>query len=572
MLARRRRLYSNLALILIAIAMGSVIQAMGWAQTSSYALVRALERGTAVIDPYAWETRDTSWTDGHFYSVKAPGMALLVLPFDRAFKAVGLDQIGPAMATRAHEAGAWRWARAGVPSGQYVKKLTLARETRDRITNYTPYVWLLSLLACVIPAYLLMLMIRALGDQLAPGYGTLAAVATGAGTLILPFSTLFFSHVISAAMVFGAFALLWRERGSDRERRWWLFAAGLLGGLAITTEYPLGLAAVIVGIYGLARYGVGDRRRLFSRAGAYAAGGVLGVLPLAIYNVLSFGSLTYFSYENAVAEQGASGHDVLGLNDGGFFGITAPRLSSGFDLLFSVKGLFALSPVLLLAFYGLVLMWRAGRRAEVWTIGSIFAAYLIYNAGYWLPFGGGSPGPRFLIPVIPFLGLALAPAFRRLPLTAIALTVASTLVLATATITLPMIGNGDVGLWPDAIDRVNFEQTWLSGLGVDNNWWGILPFVIPLVAGLIAAVLASHPLAARARDAAIGAAAVLAWAGWSMIAPHRPDAVVAGPEHPWAPFVIIVAAISLLTIPLVSALARRTGGEVVDDEVAGGAA
>ncbi len=558
-----------MALILIAIAMGSVIQAMGWAQTSNYALVRALERGTAVIDPYAWETRDTSWTDGHFYSVKAPGMALLVLPFDRAFKAVGIDQIGPAMAARAHESGAWRWARAGVPSGQYVKKLKLARETRERITNYTPYVWLLSLLACVVPAYLLMLMIRALGDQLAPGYGTLAAVASGAGTLILPFSTLFFSHVISAAMVFGAFALLWRERRSRAERRWWLFAAGLLGGLAITTEYPLGLAAVIVGIYGLARFGLRDRGRLLARAGAYAAGGILGVLPLAIYNVLSFGSLTYFSYENAVAEQGASGHDVLGLNDGGFFGITAPRISSAFDLLLSVKGLFALSPVLLLAFYGLALMWRSGRRAEVWTIGSIFAAYLIYNAGYWLPFGGGSPGPRFLIPVIPFLGLALAPAIRRLPLTAFALTVASTLVLATATITLPMIGNGDVGLWPDAIERVNFEQTWLNGLGVDNNWWGIMPFVIPLVAGLIAAVLATHPLAANARDAAIAAVAVLAWASWSMIAPHRPDAVVAGPEHPWAPFVIVVAAISLLTIPLVSALARVDGGEVVDDQVAG---
>ena len=33
----------------------AVIQAMGWAQTSNYALVRALENGTAQIDEYSWE-------------------------------------------------------------------------------------------------------------------------------------------------------------------------------------------------------------------------------------------------------------------------------------------------------------------------------------------------------------------------------------------------------------------------------------------------------------------------------------------------------------------------------------
>lgn len=568
---RSKRRLSTLSLILLAIAMGSVVQAMGWAQTSNYALVRALESGTAKIDPYAWETRDTSWNDGHFYSVKAPGMAFLVLPFDRAMKAVGIDQIGPRMSDSAHAAGALRWARAGVPSGLFANRMHLATPTRERITNYTPYVWLLSILTCVLPALGLMFIIRSLGDQIAAGYGTLAAIATGAGTLILPFSTLFFSHVISAAMVFAAFALLWRERKGG-SNPWLVLAAGLLGGFAITTEYPLALASVIVGIYGLARFGWSDKRSLLTRSGTYAAGGILGVLPLLIYNQLAFGSVTHFSYKNAVAVQGSSGHDVLGLNDGGFFGITTPNLTNAFDLTLSAKGLFVLSPVLAMAIWGTYLVWRGGRRAEAGVIAAVFFAYLVYNAGYWLPFGGGSPGPRFLIPVLPFLGLALAPAFKRLPTTAMALTLPSVAVLATATITLPMIGNGDVGFWPHLVGLANFEQTWISGFGVDNRWWGVIPFALPLVAALGCAVAATTPMRITLRDCSIATGGVLLWALVAIVTPRHPDAITPGANHPYGPFVLIVAGAALLTI-VAASLAQRAAfsrgrRNVVDEQVA----
>lgn len=541
-----KRRFSTLAIVLMAIAMGSTIQAMGWAQTSNYALVRALENGTAQIDEYSWETKDSSWYEGHFYSVKAPGMAFLVLPFSRGLKAIGADRLGVTMTEGAREGNALRWARAGVPSGMYANSLALARETRARVTNYTPFVWFLSLLACVVPAVLLMFMLRAMGDKLAPGYGTLAAIATGAGTMILPFSTLFFGHVLATVLAFGAFALLWRER-SRPQNLWILLLAGFLAGFAITTEYPLGLAAVIVGIYGILRFGFGDRKPLLQRTGTFAAGGILGVLPLAAYNIWAFGSVSHFSYKNAIAEQGANGHAVLGLNDEGFFGITTPTPGNAFDLLFSVKGLFVISPVLVLAAVGLVIMWRGNRRAESAVIGAIFLAYLVYNAGYWLPFGGGTPGPRFLVPVIPFLGLALAPAFKRLPATALALLVPSVLVMATATATLPMIGNGDVGIWPRAVEISNFTQTWVNSFGVDNRWWGILPFIVPLVASLICAVVATLPMRIG-RDFPIALGAVIAWALVAIVTPHRPVAVTPGADHAYAPFVLICAGIALAVL------------------------
>jgi hypothetical protein len=41
------------------------------------------------------------------------------------------------------------------------------------------------------------------------GYGVVAAVALGLGTLVFPFATRFLSHALSAFLVFAAFALLW---------------------------------------------------------------------------------------------------------------------------------------------------------------------------------------------------------------------------------------------------------------------------------------------------------------------------------------------------------------------------
>ena len=44
------------------------------------ALSNGLSQGTAQIDPWHWETQDIAWHDGHYYSVKPPGLVFATLP------------------------------------------------------------------------------------------------------------------------------------------------------------------------------------------------------------------------------------------------------------------------------------------------------------------------------------------------------------------------------------------------------------------------------------------------------------------------------------------------------------
>ncbi len=74
----RKALLPSLAVFACACAF--VVQSPGWAQTSYMALGKALWHGTAQIDEWHWESHDIAWSDGHYYSVKPPGLVLVVHP------------------------------------------------------------------------------------------------------------------------------------------------------------------------------------------------------------------------------------------------------------------------------------------------------------------------------------------------------------------------------------------------------------------------------------------------------------------------------------------------------------
>jgi cbb3-type cytochrome oxidase subunit 3 len=375
--------------------------------------------------------------------------------------------------------------------------------------------WVLGLLAVVLPAVLIVVLVRRVADRFEPGFGTAAAVVLGGATLLLPFATLFLSHALSALLAFAAFALLVAERNGP-PRPWLAAAAGLLAGLGVAVEYPNAVAVVVLGLYTLAR----PWRP--ARVLAYAAGSLAGAALLLGYTWWAYGSLTHTTYD-ANAEGNAAN----------LFG--APSLAVALQLFLSKQGLLVITPVLVCALVGIVSLFRRGARAEAGVIAGITVAYVVVCSAFYAPFGGFSPGPRYLVTVLPFLAVALAPAFRAAPVTTAALGLVSAVVMASLTATHPLAGYDGRWLTRLAHGDVSLTAARLAGV---TGWYTILPLFAALaVAGGLA--LRSIPqVSLRPLETAGAGAAVLAWA---LLAATAKDG---GPGQP-GPYLATAALVAL---------------------------
>ncbi len=492
-----------------------IMQSLGWAQTSYYVFIKALGDGNAQIDRYHWETRDKSWINGHFFAVKAPGMPIALTGPYLLAKAVGGEALARDAADNARRHGAKLWTYRALNVSAYGYSANRASAVTRQLEVQAPLVWALGLLGSVLPALGLLLLVRAVAERMRPGYGTATALTLGMATMVMVFASQFFGHILASLIAFAAFAVLLRERRGP-QRLWLLALAGLLAGLAVTTEYPVALVGLVLGFYAMLRGDLpgGGARSAIGRGASYAAGVVIGALPLLAYNQWAFGSPTTMSYKNAVDIQGFTGHATLGLNSGGFFGIGVPDLQAAAELLLAPRGIITITPVVLAGLYGVWLMHRGGRRAEARVIVAIVALFFLYNTGYWLPFGGGTPGPRFLIPILPFIALGFAEAWRRIPATTLVLSSCGFVVMTAALITYPMVGAGNTSQWQERALDNTFQHTVLTALGAGDGW----PTMIPLLAVFIAAIW----LGARATGALAVAAdtrlALIALAAWAVLA------------------------------------------------------
>lgn len=452
-----------------------VLQPSGCNQTAHLALVKALHDGTPKIDRYAGETCDTAYIDGHYYAAKAPGLALLTEPWYAALRVVGLD-------AEPHASG------LAYPEGM----LALPRTAT----------WQVSLWGATLAALLLLLLVRWAAEVLVPGYGTAAAVLLGLGTLVLPFSTLFFAHVLSATLGMASFCLLLHHRCRGG-RAAVPVAAGALVGVAVVVEFPLAILAVALAVY----LGLGRRRLV-----PYGLGLAAGTVPLVAFNVWAFGSPFDLSYENAVIQPGESGHDVIGANDKGLFGLTVPSARSAAELLASDKGLLVLTPLALAGVGGLLALRRGPARREANLALAVCGAFLLYNSAYFLPFGGWVPGPRFLIPALPFLALGIAAALRAMPLTTVALAAPSVAAMVGATLAEPLAEPGKgAGLWLERWRAADFAETVVTRAGRGNGWEAVVPVLAAIVVAIVLAASTLPRTRHQQRDALLALVAVFLW-------------------------------------------------------------
>ena len=96
---RRRSTFGVLSIVALATGMAWLQQVPDYNQNSHYALVRALGTGTPRVDRALTEigelsTRDVTRHDGHLYSDKAPGLAIVTLPACVASRRAGGRRAG----------------------------------------------------------------------------------------------------------------------------------------------------------------------------------------------------------------------------------------------------------------------------------------------------------------------------------------------------------------------------------------------------------------------------------------------------------------------------------------------
>ena len=297
-------------------------------------------------------------------------------------------------------------------------------------------------------------------------------------TPLFLYSLLLFSHALVAVLIYFAFRFLFDET----KPRWkQCLTAGILSGLAVTSEFPA-IVAVATFAIGLAFMKGRDRvRRLLF----FVAGGLPFAVALMAYNYSLFGSPFALSYMH---ESFAEWAEVA---NRGVLGISYPSPSNAFLLLFSPsRGLFFYAPILLL---GAVSIGAAANRKSLRQhvrLGAIVASFLIF-CGHGAAHGGWASGPRYLVVLIPLL---LDPFFTKEIQIKSSLLYGSLLCLSLLLSTLPALTFPFAPpefSWPHNTfwGKFLFAEQWVSPtlptlFGAPPNLWTLVP-----VAGLLVAVI-----------------------------------------------------------------------------------
>jgi hypothetical protein len=366
-----------------------------WNQNSRFDLTVAIvDHGTLAIDCCVDNTGDYARIGDRSYSDKAPGLSLLAVPVHALFAAAGarggvLDRAVQGAASGAALAPTLRPEGSGL----------LPDKVRFALALTVATVCVVALPSALFGAVFFRFLV-ACGARVAAALA--ATLLYGLGTIACVYAGAFYAHQLVAALSFAAFALV-AIAPPPAWRPWRLIAVGLLLGLAVISEYPAALiAAVVVGFaaarVGLARGGAG-LARVLGWIGLGAAG---PLVALVVYDLAVFGTPLPVGYRYSALWQAR--HQI------GFMSLSTPSAVALWGITLSpYRGLFFLSPILTLAIPGFIAVLRRPRlRAPGIASALVVAAFLVFNASSVMWWGGFSIGPRYVVPMLPFLAWPVA--------------------------------------------------------------------------------------------------------------------------------------------------------------------
>lgn len=238
------------------------------------------------------------------------------------------------------------------------------------------------------------LLFQVAADHLRLGSAIGLTLAYGLGTCVWSVSSqALWQHAPGELfLALGMFCLFRRSRGGAPT------FAGLAFGIAFLCR-PTNSAAVLAGFLVL----LGDRRSLLR----YVLGGLPAAVAFAVYNLYYFGTLVTFGQVTALAARVSSGNTSVLWQHSFVDGLAGVLLSPG-------RGLFFYSPVLLVAVWGAVHVWRERRWLPLRAAAIAAAGICLVTArwsGWW---GGWSWGYRLVVDTAVLLAFLAIPVVEQL--------------------------------------------------------------------------------------------------------------------------------------------------------------
>lgn len=328
------------------------------------ASVSMVVHGTLTIDRamtvYGMPGDDRAVYQGHTYSEKAPGSALFATPV------VAL-------------------ARLFLPE-------------RDGLPGYWPLRHLLTFTVIALPGALLPFLLMRDYPELEFKQRIALATLFALATPMLTYATHFHSHVLAAFLVGVSYWLALKPGQSTQfPQPRAAVLSGWMAGSAVMVEYPTALLGLVIFT------ALAVRTRSLKLVGCFAAGGLVGILPMLAYHQAAYGAVWETGYSHEASPEFQAVHEQ------GLIGIRHPTAEALWGVLLSARrGMVFYCPLLLIVPVGLVRMARRGR--EAWPLVVAAAVYLAFAASFVLWTGGSSAAARHLVPLLPLLLFPIAEA------------------------------------------------------------------------------------------------------------------------------------------------------------------
>lgn len=263
---------------------------------------------------------------------------------------------------------------------------------RNGVLVYT--VSLIGVITTALTAAILYLVCRAIGF----GYigSIFAAISMGVGTFAWHYSRTFMSEPPSMLSILLAFY------GLLQFSRWkstvWVFLSGAAASLAILLRVTNAVLLLPIGLWLVweivARYR-NRPARMITGTLCWVFPVSLGLVVVAVYNYIRFGSVIETGYGNAA------------------YAFTTPLYVGLYGFIFSSgKSIFVYAPILLVGVYSWMYLRLLNYRVAMVVVGMLLLYMGFYSRFHWW-YGGGAWGPRFMVVIVPLMLVGVPSLFHR---------------------------------------------------------------------------------------------------------------------------------------------------------------